>query len=370
MLMLKKHTLAYFCSSKSWGGLEMNQLRNAKWMSERGHEVCILAQKNSKIDYEAKALGIHVEYILPHKKYLDVFAAFRLAQKIKNLNVTHLIVRDPKDMSVCGLAKRLSFRKFALAYFMEMQIGIPKRDFVHTMRYSAFDCWVCPLPWLQKQVLEMTRYPKEKTHIIPSGIELDKFFEAIPSDQAKATLDLDVNKKYIGLAGRYDPQKGQMLLLEAFNKIKNEVDYNVVFLGEPTHGEYADYIDWLKEFVRANSLQGRVHFRSFRDDVETFYAAIDVFVMGTKAETFGMVTIEAMASGCKIVGSNKGGTVEILDYGRLGELYESGNGADLADKLMRAIQNQNFDSEYLKNEVRKYDANRVSEQVESLFQYL
>lgn len=368
--MLKKHCLAYFCPSKSWGGLEMNQLRNAKWMAQRGHEVFVFAQENSKMANEAKALGLSVECIQAHKKYIDIVAAYRLSKKIKTLQITHLIVRNPKDMSICGLAKRFSLRKFVLTYFMEMQIGIPKRDFIHTLRYKSFDCWICPLPWLQKQVAELTRYPQQKTRVIPSGIELERFFNAMSSGEAKQALELDVNKNYIGLAGRYDPQKGQMLLLEAFNKIKNKTDYNIVFLGEPTHGEYADYVDWLEEFVRANSLQGRVHFRPFREDVETFYAAMDVFVMGTKAETFGMVTIEAMASGCRIVGSNKGGTVEILDYGRFGELYESGNGDDLADKIMKAINNENFSPEYLKNEVKKYDSNRVSEQVEDLFNYL
>lgn len=361
--------IAYFCPSTSWGGLEMNQLRNAKWMSDRGHSVLVFVQENSKMHIEAKNLSLKVDFVQAHKKYIDLASAYRLAKKLKTHKVTHLIVRDPKDMSVCGFAKRLSLRKFVLAYFMEMQIGIPKRDFIHTLRYKQFDYWVCPLPWLQKQVLELTKYPAERTRVIPSGIELDRYFNAMSSEAAKKTLELDVNKKYIGLVGRFDPQKGQMLLLEAFNKIKDDTDYNIVFLGEPTHGEYADYADWLNEFVRANSLQGRVHFRPFREDVETFYAAITVFIMGTKAETFGMVTIEAMASGCKIVGSDKGGTVEILNHGEFGELYESENDDDLADKIMTAINNKNFSPERVKEEAKKYDSNRVSERVEELFNF-
>lgn len=357
--------IAYFCASLSWGGLEMNQLRNAEWMHNRGHKVMIFVQEGSKIHQEAKALGITVDFVNAHRKYYDVVNASKLIKKIKKLKVTHLIVRDPKDMSLSALAKSWSINKFFLAYFMEMQIGIPKRDILHTLRYESFDLWSCPLPWLEKQVHELTKYPKERTVIIPSGLELEKYFNAPMADESKRLLDLAVDKEYIGLVGRFDEQKRQLLLLEAFNKIKNKVQHDLIFLGESTHGESDDYFEKLKGFVKDNGLESRVHFRPFRPDVETFYAAIDVFVMATKSETFGMVTIEAMAAGCKIVGSNKGGTVEILNHGEFGELFESGDVADLANKLLTSISNLSFDANAIKQEAKMYEAQMVCDKVES-----
>ncbi|HTO37387.1 MAG TPA: glycosyltransferase family 4 protein [Brumimicrobium sp.] len=357
--------IAYICTSKSWGGLEMNQLKNAFWMMQRGHKVMVFAQKDSQFQYEAKKLNIPVELITAPKKVFDFKGAYRLAKLIDNLKITHLIVRDPKEMSVTGLAKRLSKNKFFLAYFMEMQIGIPKRDFVHTIRYKPFDLWSCPLPWLQKQVKELTSFPIERTKVIPSGLELDRFYNSFDKLKAREILELDPDKNYIGLAGRLDPQKGQLLLLDAFNQIQEkEENYNIVFLGEPTHGEFEDYTTVLDDFIRASSMQGRVHFRPFRSDVETFYAAMDIFVMGTKSETFGMVTIEAMASGCKIVGSNKGGTVEILEHGKLGYLYESDSAEDMAEKIEKAIHDSSFKEEIVKEAAYKYDHQLVCKQVE------
>ncbi|PWH85884.1 glycosyltransferase [Brumimicrobium oceani] len=364
--MTKNNThIAYFCPSLSWGGLEMNQLRNAEWMHNRGHKVVILLQKGSRIHQEASANGISVDFVQPHKKYFDFGKAAQLIKKIKQHNITHLIVRDPKDMSVCSLAKSWSKKKFFLAYFMEMQIGIPKRDLLHTIRYSSFDLWSCPLPWLKKQVKELTRFPSEKTLVIPSGLSLDRYFNAPERQEAKTLLDLDTNKEYIGLVGRFDEQKRQLLLLESFNQIKDKIHHDLVFLGESTHGESDAYFDKLKEYVRENKIEKRVHFRPFRPDVETFYSAIDVFVMATKSETFGMVTIEAMAAGCKVVGSNQGGTVEILNHGEFGELFETGNAEDLSNKLMVSIANQDFDANAVKDEARKYDAEIVCNKVET-----
>src|SRR5690554_2028848 len=356
--------IAYFCPSTSWGGLEMNQLRNAKWMSDRGHKVLIFVQQSSSIHREAIQLGLPVELVKPHRKYYDFINAFRLIRKIKHHKITHLVVRDPRDMSVCAMAKSWAVNKFFLAYFMEMQIGIPKRDLLHTLRYESYDLWSCPLPWLENQVHELTKFPKERTVVIPSGLELDKYLNAAQDKEAKLLLNLDPNKNYIGLVGRFDAQKGQLLLLRAFNKIKNSVGHDIVFLGESTHGEKDDYLIQLKMFVEQNQLEDRVSFRPFRNDVETFYSAIDVFVMATKSETFGMVTIEAMASGCRVVGSNRGGTVEILNHGGFGTLFESEDVIDLGLKLLESINNVNFNPQLVIEESKRYDASKVCELVE------
>src|SRR5690554_3364322 len=257
----RKSHIAYFCPSLSWGGLEMNQLRNAKWMQKRGCNVLIFVQEGSRVHKEAKKQDIMVVYVNPHKKYYDFINAFQLIRKIKIHQVSHLIVRDPKDMSLCAMAKFWTFKKFMLAYFMEMQIGISKRDFFHTLRYRRFDLWSCPLPWLKNQVIELTKFPKERIKVIPSGLTLDKYFNAPDSKKAKELMNLNPTNEYIGLVGRFDEQKRQLLLLEAFNEIKNKVDHNLVFLGESTHGESNDYFNKLKSFVQNHALENRVFFR-------------------------------------------------------------------------------------------------------------
>lgn len=360
----KKCFIAYFCPSISWGGLEMNQLHNAKWMHDRNHKVLVFVQKDSKTHQEAMQLGLTVDFVSAHYKYYDFIKAFRLYKKIKQHQITHLIVRDPKDMSLCALAKSFYLNKVYLAYFMEMQIGIPKRDILHTIRFRKFDLWSCPLHYLQKQVIRMTRFPANKTIVIPSGIELERFSKNIDANEAKDKLDLDKDKKYLGLIGRLDPQKGQFLLLEAFNLIKDEIDHDLVFLGESTHGEHSNYVSQLKDFAQENNFENRVCFRSFMKDTENFYAAIDVFVMATKSETFGMVTIEAIASGCKILGSNSGGTSEILKKGGIGTLFEAENKEDLAKKIKESIHQNHFDRGCVIQTAKRFEYQKICRKVE------
>ena len=71
--------LAYFSSSTSWGGLEMNILRYAKWMRDRGHLVVVIGVDNSRLIIEAEALKLPTILVQKQKKYYDFKKAARLA---------------------------------------------------------------------------------------------------------------------------------------------------------------------------------------------------------------------------------------------------------------------------------------------------
>ena len=90
--------------------------------------------------------------------------------------------------------------------------------------------------------------------------------------------------------------------------------------------------------VTEYGLEDQIHFRPFSDDTVQFYKAIDLFAMATDRETFGMVTIEAMASGVPVIGNNSGGTTEILGNGKLGTLYKPGNLEDFSEKLVGFVK--------------------------------
>ncbi len=121
----------------------------------------------------------------------------------------------------------------------------------------------------------------------------------------------------------------------------------------------------MRAMILQYSLQDRVFIRPFRKDISTFFNAVDVFVMASKAETFGMVTIESMACGTPVIASNAGGSPEILDNGKFGILFKPLDSESLANKIEYFRRhNRKFDPEALRNESKKYDHHLVCEKVE------
>jgi len=358
------NVLGYLCSSVSWGGLEMNQLKNAVWMQQRGHKVFVLCKEGSPFEKAALDNQLSIIHISGHKKYYDFKAGKLLAKSIDDYTISHLIVRDTRDMSVAVIAKRKSKRTIHLSYFMEMQLGVKKKNIFHSIRFKYFDLWSCPLNWLQKQVETMTFMDKSRIKVIPSGLELSNFSIELSKEEARGQLELPTDKIIFGLIGRFDPHKGQVLLLEALSKIENE-NICVCFLGEPTKEQGTEYADLMEKTIRDKNLKERVFIRPFRKDISTFFNAVDSFVMASRAETFGMVTIESMACGTPVIASNAGGSPEILDFGKYGLLFEPMNPESLAKKMNHFVDNQGeFNIEALKVAAKQYDHNKVCEMVE------
>jgi glycosyltransferase involved in cell wall biosynthesis len=357
--------LAYLCSSVSWGGLEMNQLKNALWMQERGNNVLMICKENSPVAQSCLSVGIAVACIEDHRKYYDFQAGKKLATILNQFLITHLIIRDTRDLSVSVIAKRKANHKVHLSYFMEMQMGVSKKNLFHTIRYKGLDAWCCPLNGLVNQVKTLTRIDKNKIHYIPSALDLSRFSNNVSKESARKILDLPQNQITIGLSGRFDPFKGHLLLLEAINQLENK-NINVCFLGEATKGSGQEYTEQINQTIEKYNLTDRVFIRPFRQDIEVFYAAIDLFIMASKAETFGMVTIEAMASRVPVIASNGGGSPEILGEGKFGRLFEPLNAKSLSEQIKAFLEHERIDKSILLHAVFIYDHHKVCEKVETV----
>ena len=110
--------------------------------------------------------------------------------------------------------------------------------------------------------------------------------------------------------------------------------WHAFIIGENTpNARGANHQDELKDLAVALNVQNRVHWRPPTDRLAAAYDCCDAYAMCSTSETFGMVTIEALARQIPIVGTNTGGTPELLANGRFGKLYEPGNHRQLAQAL-------------------------------------
>lgn len=320
--MQSKFTIAFYCSSLSWGGLEMNLFKRFKWMNDRGHDVHLFCVENSPLHKEAID-SENVVLVVKNGKGLDLKNARKLKQLFVERSVQFVWCTDKRDISVLGSAKKLARNRFKLLYQQQMQFGIPKKDFWHTRIFKRIDIWIAPLHYLKEQVGKQTKYPIERVHVIPLTMDIDLFKSSLP-DRAKAReyFNLREAEVVVGMMGRIDFAKSQMFVKDVVAQlIPKYKGLKMLMVGNKTEGEWADYYDAIMKDIEENYPNGEIQVYPFMKEIGYFYQAIDVFVMASKNETFGMVTIEAMLSKKKIVGTNAAGTKELLHNAEHGYFF-------------------------------------------------
>jgi glycosyltransferase involved in cell wall biosynthesis len=166
---------------------------------------------------------------------------------------------------------------------------------------------------MKKQVLSHTKFSEKKLHVIPLGTNIDS--TSIHSkEEARKLLNLHSDKFLVGVVGRLDEKKGQIEVSKALSLLKkSEKNIHVVFIGDKTKNEADEYVQKLNEVILQEQLQEFVSFLPHQSNMQQLYGAFDLVIVPSWEETFGTVTIEAMANGVPVIGSNTAGTAEILE---------------------------------------------------------
>ena len=92
----------------------------------------------------------------------------------------------------------------------------------------------------------------------------------------------------------------------------------------------------LESLVRRLGIRGRVRFRGLVDDMPAFWNACDIAVVPSHpplVESFGLVAIEAMASGLPVVATTNGALPEVITDGRTGTIVPEADAVSLATAL-------------------------------------
>jgi len=156
----------------------------------------------------------------------------------------------------------------------------------------------------------------------------------IPGSDIRAEFGIPPTAKVVGMSSRLGKDKGHVTLLKAVVRLKDRYpDLWLFIVGGNVFEEDADVPGLLRTKAHEFGLADRAIFTGFRSDVSRLYACMDIFILGTNAEPCGRVIFEAMAMKKPVVGTNNGGTPEIVADGETGLLFNYGNAEELASKI-------------------------------------
>ncbi len=206
-------------------------------------------------------------------------------------------------------------------------------------------------------------FPKEKVCIVGNGstggIDTKRFDYERRNEWRKAVreeLGYSEADFVFGFVGRITRDKGINELLEAFAGIKENC--KLLFIGT------AEGLDTLDKKLYAEAQEDtRIQFHSRVKDVEKYYAALDVLLLPSWREGFGMVIAEAAAMGTPAIVSRIPGPIDVISDGETALTVNVKDAADLKEKMEMLLQDsalreklgkngvsfirEKFDSQYL-----------------------
>jgi len=151
---------------------------------------------------------------------------------------------------------------------------------------------------------------QKKIQVIPGGVDLSKFLPAVDKNIIRKRLNVPPNKIILFTVRNLVQRMGLENLIIAFHELgKEAADIHLVIGGK------GPLEDGLIALARSFGIEQKVHFTGFisEDQLPLYYQMADLFVLPTRElEGFGLVTLEAMASGLPVIGTPVGGTKEIL----------------------------------------------------------
>lgn len=213
--------------------------------------------------------------------------------------------------------------------------NIPLFKLIDKLMYSGYDTIISVSEYTQINLIEWikpSKHHEEKFSIIANGIDVDRFENAKEIDRKSLVLSNDKELKLVCMVGRFSNEKDQKTLIRSMQYLP--ISVNLLLIGD------GNLIDECKAYTDKLKLSNRVHFLGFRSDVDSILKSIDIVVLSSVWEGFGLAALEGMAANKPVIVSNVNGLKQILNNEEL--TFEPGDEIKLSQLIERIIENEEF----------------------------
>jgi glycosyltransferase involved in cell wall biosynthesis len=308
-------------ASVKWGGVHVITEALARGLTERGHEVTVFGAPGSILEGRMRDL-VPFEPILTGMD-LHPATVWRARSALRRHGADVVLAMMKKDVRLTVPAARLIGIPSVVRYANDRPLtgwiydravfgGLPDLHVAnsHATRRTLLES----APWLDR----------DRVIVIHNGVNPGPIDEAHPVD-----LGLPNGALAIGFTGRLETRKGLFDLLHAWPRVAAEVPHaHLVIVGRGPDEQ------------RARAIAGetqRVHWLGYRTDVPGILKSLDLAVVPSHWEGFGLVAAESMLAGLPVVAANASSLPEIV--GEHGCLVPSRDPQALADAVVELAKN-------------------------------
>ena len=364
------------------GGAEISAYYLAITMAKRGHKVKVFTTSISPRNSFYKCDNIETyRYGINFRTGKGYFSSGLFLKPLKyDVDIIHShLTFSLGDLAALWYAKIKKKTPFVLTYhgdahqnygslIRRMGISFYNNHLVKKFLSSA-KVIISPSKWYVHESRFLREY-KYKTVVIPNGINLEDFNVLYSKKECREKLGLPIDKNIVLFVGSLIQYKGPDVLLRALPKIIEVFpDTLLVFVGD---GRMRRELAELSKKLSVDRYVKSVGFakESFKP---LYYEAADLFVLPStmSTESFGVVNLEAMASGLPIVASKIGGIPDLVKDHENGLLVPPRDSDALADSITLILKDQDLKnkmSEDAQRKVKHYSWEKIAEKTERIYE--
>jgi glycosyltransferase involved in cell wall biosynthesis len=206
-------------------------------------------------------------------------------------------------------------------------------------------------------LVKMYMINSDKIDVIPPGVQIE-MFRRLPSDIVRRKYNLPIDAKILLCLGRITEAKGYHHAIKTFKILKKKYKKPVYLLicggaqsDEERTKEETKYLTKLKNLAKRLRVSDNVIFRPAvtHDKINEIYSSVDVLLITSENEPFGITVLEAMAMQVPIVSNFGEGPSNLIIHNQTGCLVNIEHLDRFANYIFALLLDESYNSKIVKN---------------------
>ena len=304
----------------------------AEGMGKAGHAQVVVCPEGSALEARALAEGLRVFALPPHDPG-RVHGILQLRQLLLSEPWQILHAHDGRGQTLAWLASMgIPVRRVASRRVTFLPGARARHRFIYGRTCHA----VIAISNFIKSLLVECGVPERRIEVIPDGTEIPG---VLPTPemraQARRRWGFAAEDFVVGHVGSFTEEKGQDVAIAAMTPIVEKPPHARLMLAGDGPRRAA-----LEAARKASSARDAIRLLGRVEDLTEFFAALDLYLMPSRAEGLGSSALLAMAHGLPVVASRVGGLPEVVNEGETGWLVPPESPPALAEAIVTAASDR------------------------------
>jgi glycosyltransferase involved in cell wall biosynthesis len=311
---------------RDYRGGQHQALLLLRGLRERGHTAELIAVRDSPLASRAKEIGAPVHVADPKRRRLTAALQIHKLARERRIDLVH--ANEPHALSSAWLARAHR----AVPVVISRRIALPlSRSLFSLVRYRAAERVVAVSHFVEQSVIQ-SGLPAERVSVIYDGVQIPSEISQAQRERAREQLGIAPKIPCIGNAAAFVPEKGHALLLDAFAKLRAQFPECILLIRGEGPG-----LAKMQSLARKLHVAGAVKFLPPSIDLETMFAAMDVFAFPSHEEPLGSALLAAMAHALPVAAIARGGIPEVVEEEKNGLLVKDLDPGAFSAALVRLV---------------------------------